>query len=327
MHDTYKQIKVKILKVPLLGSICLLCKAIVNLPQSNQKLYLSIKETNSTIKEASDSINSISTSQANQGERINYFEHRLIDLTHRLSVISNSPANAKKNDTTGLIADSHELDAFYIEFENRFRGKEKMIEERLKLYLKYFNELGLNNHTPPVLDIGCGRGELLKILTENNIRSVGLDLNYSMVEAAKKNGYEAIHDEALAYLSKQKSESFSAITGFHILEHIPFSNIIKLLEECSRVIKPGGFILFETPNPENFYVGSFSFYYDPSHLKPIPPEVLEFTASYYGFSRVEIIRSSPKNKEYLQLKMSKPLKEIVGSFNGPQDYAVIGYKA
>ena len=72
----------------------------------------------------------------------------------------------------------------YVGFEDRFRGSEEQIRERLKDYVPYFS--GQSD----VLDVGCGRGEFLELLREQGIRARGLDLNPEMVEVCRARGLE-----------------------------------------------------------------------------------------------------------------------------------------
>lgn len=258
-------------------------------------------------------------------------DERISDVVHRVSTIPTSIepgqiSTLKSSSSTKLLADNHLLDSFYVKFENSFRGTEENIQSRQKAYLPYFNDLKKNSQQKPVLDIGCGRGEFIDLLTSNGIKAVGLDLNISMVEKVINKGGEAYNIDALTYLRKQKSNSITAITGFHIVEHIPFDQLLDIFNECYRVLVPGGFTLFETPNPENIIVSTHNFYMDPSHLHPIPPALLEFTMSSCGFTQTEVKRLHPLNEEILKNKKDKALDEIYTRFYGAQDYAVIAYK-
>ena len=83
-------------------------------------------------------------------------------------------------------------------------------------------------------------------------------------------------------------------------------------------------ILFETPNPENILVGAYSFYTDPTHLHPLPPETLRFVAEARGFTNVQILRLHRRNEQ--SSAANDPLHEIIERMNMEQDYALIGYK-
>jgi SAM-dependent methyltransferase len=227
-----------------------------------------------------------------------------------------------------VLADNHSLDDFYMHFENAFRGTEDEIKDRLKVYLPYLRKLKVDYQKYPLLDIGCGRGEMLKLAKEHNIRAIGLDLNEAMVNICHERGYEAVQDDALNYLRKQKTGSHSVITGFHIVEHLPFGILLDILNECSRVLMPGGLVIFETPNPENIDVGSNTFYYDPSHLHPLSPPVFSWTVGRCGFDKVDILRLHPSGDGHENdVKRDKYLAELVRRFYTSRAYAVIGYKA
>lgn len=220
--------------------------------------------------------------------------------------------------------DDHDLDFFYIEFENRFRGSQDQIRAKLSQYLALFEKSTLDFAKEKTLDIGCGRGEWLKLLSERGYPSLGIDSNISMVEQCKSGGLNAVVADATAFLREQKSESLGCVTGFHIVEHLSFKTLIRLIDEVIRVLKPGGMIIFETPNPENIIVGSCNFYTDPTHKNPIPPHSLAFFLEQRGMQNHNIMRLSPVHRD---LHSSDPLvEEIAARFYCAQDYAVVAYK-
>ncbi|HEX7044660.1 MAG TPA: methyltransferase type 11, partial [Burkholderiales bacterium] len=72
--------------------------------------------------------------------------------------------------------------------------------------------------------------------------------------------------------------------------HLEFDEVRALVHEALRVLQPGGLLILETPNPENVVVGCTRFYLDPTHRRPIPPQLLSFLAEYYGYERVKVLR-------------------------------------
>ena len=130
--------------------------------------------------------------------------------------------------------------------------------------------------------------------------------------------------EAVYYLTRAADESAGAVTAFHVVEHLEINALIALIREAYRVIRPGGVVILETPNPENVVVGSCSFYNDPTHRRPIPPPTLSFYLRHAGFSNVTVTSLAPLN--LVQGPVADALKPIVDRFNVGQDYAAIGYK-
>ncbi len=109
-----------------------------------------------------------------------------------------------------------------------------------------------------------------------------------------------------------------------MIEHIPWRDVVALFDEAFRVLRPGGCLIFETPNPENIIVGSCTFYNDPSHVRPIPPATLEYLAQARGFVDATIMRSSPLH--FFETPPEGDMARMMDIFNCGQDYAVIAFK-
>jgi O-antigen chain-terminating methyltransferase len=212
------------------------------------------------------------------------------------------------------------LDGMYVAFENRFRGTRKAIKERLSVYIPQVTESLEKTSNSLVLDLGCGRGEWLELLKENQIPAAGLDMNRMMVEICIDEGLDAVRADAVTYLRQLAPESIGVITGFHIVEHLPFDTLIALLDESRRVLVPGGMVIFETPNPENIQVGACDFYTDPTHRNPIPPQTLCFLLEARGFVDPRILRLHPAEG----IKIADPF--LNHGFSVGRDYAVTGHR-
>jgi O-antigen chain-terminating methyltransferase len=220
------------------------------------------------------------------------------------------------------VEERHVLDALYASFEDQFRGSREDIKERFRIYVPMLREAGI---TSDILDIGCGRGEWLEVLREEEFGARGVEQNRAMIEQCRERGLEATEADALFYLQGLPPASLRAVTGFHFIEHLPFEALIKLLDEIVRVLKPGGAVIFETPNAENVLVGSHYFYFDPTHRNPLPGPVTQFLLESRGLSRVELMKLHPADA--LRVEGDDELTERFNEyFCGPMDYAVIGRK-
>ena len=231
----------------------------------------------------------------------------------------------------------HLLDAMYAAFEDRFRGTRDDIKDRQQVYLQAILESGAGTEHAPVLDLGCGRGEWLELLRDRQLIGRGVDLNQIFVRQCLDNGLHVVKQDALAYLRELPNNALGAITGFHIIEHLPTRILVSLLDEALRTLRPGGMAIFETPNPENLVVGACNFYMDPTHHNPMPPAMTQFLVEARGFVRCEIRRLH--NRELIEplhllepetpgtLELNRLLQMANEHYLSAPDYAVIGYKA
>jgi SAM-dependent methyltransferase len=177
----------------------------------------------------------------------------------------------------------------------------------------------------PIVDLGCGRGEWLELLKEEGYGAVGIDTNTVLLDRCRARGLEVVESDALRYLRGLPDNSLSAITGFHIIEHLEIEVLMKLLDEIVRALHPGGMVIFETPNPENVLVGSNYFYFDPTHRNPLPSLLMNFLLTSRGLHRIEVINLHAWDQARISGKhaLTARFNEL---FYGPMDYAIAGWK-
>jgi O-antigen chain-terminating methyltransferase len=250
-------------------------------------------------------------------------------LSRRLFELRSAGSGQNEQLTGGVASpvDDHELDAFYVAFENQFRGSRELIKERVRIYLNDVRDAGLGRSDSPILDLGCGRGEWLEVAVENGFTAEGVDLNAIMVAECRQRGFRVTEGDALEYLRSLPAESRGVITAFHLIEHLEFRMLVELLHESLRVLRPGGLAIFETPNPDNVLVGSNRFYSDPTHRHPLPKEYTSFLLRSVGFTDVVIRPLHPDKDSLLSDGEAPKLRDLINRlFFGDQDYAVLGRK-
>ena len=212
---------------------------------------------------------------------------------------------------------------FYYAFEERHRGSRELIKSRLSVYLPFLVPFRKIYEKPlAVIDLGCGRGEWLELMTENAFEPKGVDINDRMIEICRQKGFYVEKQDAVKALENLPSDSHVVVSAFHLVEHLPFNNVYKLVKEALRVLKPGGILILETPNPENLVVASANFYLDPSHRRPIPPLLLSFLVEHCGFFRHKILRlqESPAILKHGTINLWGVLSGV------SPDYAVVAQK-
>ena len=217
------------------------------------------------------------------------------------------------------------LDAFYVSFEDRFRGPREEIKKRVEIYLPFIRKARAGRPEAPVLDVGCGRGEWLELLKEHELQASGVDINSAMLAQCRERKLEVVQSDAIAHLRTLPARSLGAVTGFHIIEHLELEVLMDLLAETLRVLLPGGVAIFESPNCKNLVVGATNFNIDPTHRNPVFPETAQFMLSVHGFEKIQLKYLAPVEAKRFTGKdpQSTVLNELL---YGPQDFAVIGNK-
>jgi SAM-dependent methyltransferase len=213
-------------------------------------------------------------------------------------------------------------DAFYRAFEDEFRGSSELVRSRLQIYFAFIEPLKVLAERPTAIDLGCGRGEWLELLTEHGYQARGVDIDDGMLAACREKNLDVKNEDAIKFLPTVSDDSQMIVSAFHVVEHLPFRDLKNLIQHTFRVLKPGGLLLLETPNPENIKVSSLNFYLDPTHRHPLPPSLLSFLPKFYGFARVKIVRL--QERPDLLESESVSLDEVLAGAS--PDYAVIAQK-
>lgn len=219
------------------------------------------------------------------------------------------------------------LDAFYLAFENEFRGTRTDVKDRLRGYLPILAAAAAGKPDRPILDLACGRGEWLELLKENGCTVRGVDLNAAMIAICRELDLDATEADVLTHLRSLPADSHGAVTAFHLVEHLPLTTLLELLAETWRVLQPGGVLIVETPNPDNVLVGACNFHMDPTHRSPLPNRLTAFLLRHTGFTDVQVLPLHPYGAMHRVGDPGSPLAQRFNDyFHGPQDYAVIGVK-
>ncbi len=230
--------------------------------------------------------------------------------------------------TTSLAGEG--FDRYYRAFEDTFRGSEALIEERLEVYVPRVRRAFAGILDPLWLDLGCGRGEWLRVLARTGVRGLGVDGNEGMAEAARNSGLDVQVGDLMECLRARDAGSVDGLSAFHVIEHLPPELVIELLREGLRVVRPGGLLILETPNAENLQVGAHTFYLDPTHRSPVPQAFLAFMASQIGWEQPEILRLHGDERDLQRAKRAwsgnKSLLKAADCLFGPRDYALMAVR-
>ena len=246
-------------------------------------------------------------------------ERRLLMLLEQRdkAAAANAPSKTRPADGVDPL-----MDLLYTSLEDQFRGSRADLKDALQVYLPI---LSTANIREGVLDVGCGRGEWLEVLKEQGIAASGIDVNRLTIEQCARLELNVHEADAIGHLQTLSDGSLNCITAFHFVEHLPLPTLARFLDESLRVLRTGGLLILETPNPENFIVGSCNFYFDPTHRNPLPPLTMQCILESRGFARLETLELHPMIAEKI-----KGDDELTQRFNkyfyGPMDYAIVARK-
>ena len=217
----------------------------------------------------------------------------------------------------------------YVGFERRFRGEPEAI---LAMQTERYGDL-LAAH-PPVVDVGCGRAELLESLQARGVDCIGVDTDSGMVAEGRARGLDIRHTDVLTFLEQAEPLSIGSIFSAHLAEHLELDVLIRFLELSVAKLKPGGKFIAETPNPASLIVLGNSYILDPTHVRPLHPSLLAFLCETAGFRDVRLEFYSPATSYHLQKVFDADAPDWLKTINansdrlnevlfGPQEYAVV----
>jgi O-antigen chain-terminating methyltransferase len=160
-----------------------------------------------------------------------------------------------------------------------FGGSEELVRQFQKRFVEFFRA------SAPVLDIGCGRGVFLELLSAAGIEAVGIDHSQESVTSCQEKGFTVHCEEAGEYLQRNPGK-FGGIFCSQVIEHMDYDNAIAFLGLCREALRHGGKLLVLTPNPEDLTVISEIFWLDPTHVRPYPLKLLLRMLDTVGFQVV-----------------------------------------
>lgn len=214
----------------------------------------------------------------------------------------------------------------HLVFAEAFRGTREEVLERVS---EHVNRLRAH---APVLDLGCGRGELLEALQRAGVEARGVDADPAMVAACRRRGLQVVQGDALEVLAAQPAGSLGAVTALHLFEHLPAGTWASILQAAVAALKPGGVVLVECPNPEALRVGADLFWIDPTHRAPVHRQALAFVMRALGLEVVENTLLHPFPPEQMLATPGLPAElrtvaeRLDNVLSGPRDWLLVARK-
>jgi SAM-dependent methyltransferase len=172
--------------------------------------------------------------------------------------------------------------ADYLGFEARYRGAETDIRERVTEYVPLFR--GAHD----VVDVGCGRGELLDALRAAGVSARGVDSNTAMVEHCRGRGLDVVQGDALGFLNSAADGSLGGLVAIQVVEHFEPGYLVRFLETAFHKLRPGAALVLETINPACWLAFFEAYLRDLTHQRALHPDTLRYLVEANGFQQVDV---------------------------------------
>jgi O-antigen chain-terminating methyltransferase len=208
-------------------------------------------------------------------------DRKVEGVAARIRDLSNPPAGA------AAPSGGSSADFVYRRLEEALRGSEPVVRESAAHYLPFLRE------QQPVVDAGCGRGELLALCREEGIAAKGFDTNERSVADLVAKGLDASVGAIPGCFAGFESGSLGTIVAMHVVEHLPGELLFALFEEAARTLRPGGYLVIETPNAASVVVSATELWKDPTHLAPRHVAALVTLGRESGFDLAEASTAAP----------------------------------
>jgi SAM-dependent methyltransferase len=151
-------------------------------------------------------------------------------------------------------------------------------QAHLRFYVPFFTRC------QSVVDLGCGTGDFVDLLAAQDIHAVGVDSDPVACQSMRERGLEVANQDVLAYLHQLEAGSIDGVFASHLVEHLDYQSVCKLMSLSYRALKPGGVIVLTTPDPHSLYAHLEMFYLHFGHVTFYDPRLLCFFLERAGFA-------------------------------------------
>lgn len=188
--------------------------------------------------------------------------------------------NLHQCEMCGLVQFDCEPVAYYRDVIRAGGYSTTMTKLRRQEYTRFIRNCSLAGKK--VVEVGCGQGEFLQVLTEFPVQAYGIEHRAALVEIARSKGLNVVQGFTEAAETVLPGGPFDAFLSFNFLEHQPYPN--RMLQCIWNNLMPDGYGLITVPSFE--YILENSSFYEllRDHIANYTKESLQFLLEKNGFS-------------------------------------------
>jgi 2-polyprenyl-3-methyl-5-hydroxy-6-metoxy-1,4-benzoquinol methylase len=144
----------------------------------------------------------------------------------------------------------------------------------------------------PVVDIGCGAGQLVRCLLDDGYEASGVDISPEQVAEAQQDGLDVVsHGDYLKILQDHPGQ-FAAVTATDLLEHLTKPEVLTTFDAVATALRPGGRFIARVPNAVSPF-GGFYRYGDFTHENWFTAASVRQLAAAAGLGAVTVTGCPP----------------------------------
>ena len=143
----------------------------------------------------------------------------------------------------------------------------------------------------PVVDLGCGHGELVRLMQADGYHAEGIDISPEQAALSCAAGVTGVRQGDFRTLLAEQPARYAAITATDLLEHLTKPEVLRTFDDVAAALTPGGVFVGRVPNavsPLGGHIRDGDF----THQTAFTARSIRQLAAAAGFNLV-LVRSSP----------------------------------
>jgi 2-polyprenyl-3-methyl-5-hydroxy-6-metoxy-1,4-benzoquinol methylase len=147
-------------------------------------------------------------------------------------------------------------------------------------------------HAGSVIDIGCGQGELVRLLLADGYDAEGVDVSPEQVALAQAAGLGCVREGDYRDILRHRTGRVAAVTATDLLEHLTKCEVLDTLDRVAAALVPGGVFVARVPNAVSPFGGHIR-YGDFTHESSYTSRSVRQLVAATGFDSVTVLPCPP----------------------------------